>query len=574
MFFWSVFLGIFLSLHSRGSCLVLKVEDGISKVNEIVKLPIIADNPSQIAGWVFTLTYDTDALELIQLESDAFSALRIGGTIPGTGTPVCGVRIENSSTKPVLMYGYFLVKNGVKDVYQVGMASTIVANPTAGYSQNGEAVGALRGIDPSKTPTDPLFCPALASSFQDGKIWIDHETAVYVDSSGNCGGRKPCHSSVQSALQGAGSGSHIMAAQGEYIEAVEVVSRRLLHISTGYDLGYADRSGVSLVRGMTIKDGILIIEGLTLGETGNRKGNDIAHNIPIASGKSGVILPTAFNKLSPGIEADLLKYIKVKGFSNEEKVDDQIVLNDIQDNLIDDIILRFYRTFLRREPESWVFDFWKEKYFLPLLNQGIAINYVIWDMGMRFILSSEYGLLCYDQRQLTLDCYYAFLGRYPSEEELQHYTTGDDKWRTLLAYLVTSDELRDLLSDFSSARPGDQHSSLVTYLTLGLVGKLPENMSLSFWKSQLDLIEERKEVVRNLVSEIVHLEEFRFVHKDEKQIVCGLFEILLGREPEQYEGDQWINRLRNGFDKIDELGTKLVFSNEASWHLSRLGLFK
>jgi len=67
-----------------------------NSLNNSVAVDVIVDDPAAIAGAAFTVSYDTQALELVAVESDFFAPfVDQFSQLPGAGTPFVNPQDSN-----------------------------------------------------------------------------------------------------------------------------------------------------------------------------------------------------------------------------------------------------------------------------------------------------------------------------------------------------------------------------------------------------------------------------------------------------------------------------------------------
>jgi hypothetical protein len=81
---------------------------------------------------------------------------------------------------------------------------------------------------------------------------------------GTCGGKVPCYTSVQQAVDAASDGTTIKIVQGQYNEAVALSSSVDLTLSGGWDSAYTNQPSTSLIHSLNIANGTLKTEDLVL----------------------------------------------------------------------------------------------------------------------------------------------------------------------------------------------------------------------------------------------------------------------------------------------------------------------
>lgn len=181
--FLLLFLSVFLicSFSKSVSAVVLTVPDGVETINQTIQIPVTVDDPSQIAGAAFTVTYDTDDLQCISIQGDFFDYFETGNEIPGLGTMISGASSGAGSSSDTLLVLNLSVKDTASGDYTINIIQSSINNTDAGYSSDGEAVSMLVGVDVSKDPSDSLAYPALSTVVDPGTLSIDRDNDGLTD---------------------------------------------------------------------------------------------------------------------------------------------------------------------------------------------------------------------------------------------------------------------------------------------------------------------------------------------------------------------------------------------------------
>ena len=91
-----------------------------------------------------------------------------------------------------------------------------------------------------------------------------YQKIYYVTSSGSCGGKTPCYSTIQEAIDAASSGATIKIVQGIYSENITLSSPKELFLSAGWDSTFTTQSTTSTVKSMTVSDGTIKVDKVVL----------------------------------------------------------------------------------------------------------------------------------------------------------------------------------------------------------------------------------------------------------------------------------------------------------------------
>ena len=104
-----------------------------------------------------------------------------------------------------------------------------------------------------------------ATSFGNGLRVLSAPVFIYVNNKDDsCGGKTPCYSSIQTAINAAGTGTAIRIGQGTYSEAITLSTSKSLTFQGGWNSLFTTQSSTSTVNSMTIGDGSVIVDKLVI----------------------------------------------------------------------------------------------------------------------------------------------------------------------------------------------------------------------------------------------------------------------------------------------------------------------
>ena len=90
-------------------------------------------------------------------------------------------------------------------------------------------------------------------------------STLYVCSDGNCGGNPNCHTTIESAVEAAGSGSIIKVANNITYSGDVTVSGKTLTIQGGWDTTFDNQSGTTTIQGSpTVPNGSLTMKQVNI----------------------------------------------------------------------------------------------------------------------------------------------------------------------------------------------------------------------------------------------------------------------------------------------------------------------
>jgi len=93
---------------------------------------------------------------------------------------------------------------------------------------------------------------------------IANDETHYVDLAGVCGGKTPCYTSIQQAVDAADNGATIKIVQGTYNEELNVSLPNYLTLSAGWDITFTTQSGTSTVNSMAINNGSVTVDSMVI----------------------------------------------------------------------------------------------------------------------------------------------------------------------------------------------------------------------------------------------------------------------------------------------------------------------
>jgi hypothetical protein len=97
------------------------------------------------------------------------------------------------------------------------------------------------------------------------EILFRPEHVYYVSWSGGCGGKKPCFTVLQSAIDSAETLAVINVTQETYAENIVFNSPKFLTLQGGWDLTFTNPSSPTVIQGsLTISNGKVIVEYITI----------------------------------------------------------------------------------------------------------------------------------------------------------------------------------------------------------------------------------------------------------------------------------------------------------------------
>ena len=134
-----LFLLFCLFVSTSASAEILSLGNSTATLGETVIISLSVDDPSEIAGAAFTLTYDTDDIDIVDVDSTFFDYIEDGGQVAGKGVMVSGAKAQPDGSTTIVAVFSLKVKNSARGDYNLGLAQSVVNNTAAGYSTQGDA---------------------------------------------------------------------------------------------------------------------------------------------------------------------------------------------------------------------------------------------------------------------------------------------------------------------------------------------------------------------------------------------------------------------------------------------------
>ena len=145
---------------------------------------------------------------------------------------------------------------------------TSYGSPTSSASAGSGTSAVSVNAAISGLSSDTTYHYRLVATNSDGTSYGDDKTfntiILYVKFSGSCGGRTPCYSTIQAAIDAASSGATIKIVQGTYSENLSLNSAKELILSGGWDSTFSTQAGNSRVNLVTIGNGTATFENMVI----------------------------------------------------------------------------------------------------------------------------------------------------------------------------------------------------------------------------------------------------------------------------------------------------------------------
>jgi hypothetical protein len=206
-------LAIGSTVNAFGVALTVGSAAADLRSDHTVSIDISVDNPSQITGAAFTLTYDTSALTLTSVQSDFFATFAeqftnwapqdsltqllqmlnespysqplLMGPQGVSGARIAAARVKDGELSNTTIFTLtFDISNATTGNYIIGLSPTVISNTAAGYSAGGEVIPMLTGsAAPSlgQDLTNPATFPTISiTAIQSGAVAVMNSTEVEI----------------------------------------------------------------------------------------------------------------------------------------------------------------------------------------------------------------------------------------------------------------------------------------------------------------------------------------------------------------------------------------------------------
>ena len=94
--------------------------------------------------------------------------------------------------------------------------------------------------------------------------WKPSAAILYVNKNGTCGGMSPCYTTIQGAMNVAGTGEQIRIAQGTYDESLVFNESKSLTLQGGWDSTFTTQSSNTAINSMRISNGTVTVHNLVI----------------------------------------------------------------------------------------------------------------------------------------------------------------------------------------------------------------------------------------------------------------------------------------------------------------------
>ena len=171
-------------------------------------------------------------------------------TLAATTTAVSSITSNSTSS------GGNATSDGGVSITARGVCWNTTANPTTSDSKtsDGTGPGSFTSTITLLNPGTTYHVRAYATNIVGTSYGIDlsfstpYAATLYVCSSGGCGGKEPCYTTIQAAINDAETESVILIAEGIYSESIALNSGETLTLQGGWDASFETQAGTTILR--------------------------------------------------------------------------------------------------------------------------------------------------------------------------------------------------------------------------------------------------------------------------------------------------------------------------------------
>jgi len=217
-----------------------------------------------------------------------------------------------------------------------------------------------------------------------------------------------------------------------------------------------------------------------------------------------------------------------------------------------DLITRFYVEALGRAPEAGAVDAWHQGYYNYALTFDIDARLIGGEMGRLFFLSAEYANRNRSNAEFIGDCYRAFLGREPSQSELDGWLGRVWDRAEAIVFFAESEEFGNEIESISPGYPGDPTRNFVTVMYIAILDRLVDSVGLESWTGTFNQSMNKKDTAHYMARELFRSQEYVGKNATNEQRVVNLYRAFIGRFPSSDEVAYWTAELdsrRRTFDQ-------------------------
>jgi hypothetical protein len=213
---------------------------------------------------------------------------------------------------------------------------------------------------------------------------------------------------------------------------------------------------------------------------------------------------------------------------------------------IRELITRFYQQALGRDPEPGAVDAWEQGYYNYSLTFNIDVRFIGREMGRLFFLSEEYQARNRADAEFIADCYSAFLGREPSQDELNGWLGGLWNRPEAMSIIAESQEFANVMDQISPGMGGNPTRNFVTTIYIGILDRLVDEGGLLWWANSFTSSTNKRATARSMALALFTSAEYAAKNASNETMVTNLYRAFMGRYPGTGEIAYWEVELKSG----------------------------
>jgi len=185
-----------------------------------------------------------------------------------TTTAISSITANSASS------GGNVTADGGASVTARGVCWSTSANPTTSNSKTSDSTGtgsftsSITGLSPGTTYHVRAYATNNVGTTygSDLTFTTSYSSTVYVNKDvGICGGKTPCYTSIQEAINAAGKGSEILIAQGTYSESIILNTSKSLTLKGGWNSSFTTQtSNTTFIKAPKAPQGSLTLQMVTI----------------------------------------------------------------------------------------------------------------------------------------------------------------------------------------------------------------------------------------------------------------------------------------------------------------------
>ncbi|MBI5675430.1 MAG: DUF4214 domain-containing protein [Nitrospirae bacterium] len=225
------------------------------------------------------------------------------------------------------------------------------------------------------------------------------------------------------------------------------------------------------------------------------------------------------------------------------------------------LVTWYYNSILNRVPEPGGAEGWTTE-IQRIVSLGIDIKEGFIALGKLFFNSAEYLNMNSTDNQYITDQYETFLGRTPSQGEVDYWAgelSGGLTRNLLMNYFVFSEEFKSYMDGLFGDTTVRPEYNLVNDLYRGFLSRLPDDAGFNYWLAQMQTAQCNgdPQAIRDLTSQMALLflnsQEYADRNTSNSEYIEDLYNGILRRGAELAGYQYWLGALNGGTTRPEML---------------------